>query len=162
MPRPRFSPTPDQRKMVEAMAGYGIREADIARTLGDEGIDPKTLRRYFRKELDTGAIKANVGVAQSLYKLATSGKSPAAAIFWLKCRAGWKETTTLEHTGPEGGPLEIVHGNLDQRITDELARLSAHRRSEGLSGPVHRTGEGGAAIPMERVASTTEPTGSGG
>ena len=39
------------------MAGYGIQQDEIAIVLA---IDPKTLRRHFREELDTGMIKANV------------------------------------------------------------------------------------------------------
>jgi hypothetical protein len=125
MPRPRFEPTMEERKLVQAMAGFGIPEPQIAGTIGEHGIDAKTLRKHFRRELDTGATKANTAVAQTLYKMASSGHHAAATIFWLKCRAGWKETSVLQHTGPEGGPMEISHENLDQRITDELARLAA-------------------------------------
>ena len=42
--------------MVEAMAGCGIPETDIATVVG---IAAKTLRKHFRTELDTGHIKAN-------------------------------------------------------------------------------------------------------
>ena len=51
MGRPAHAPEPFHRRQVEAMAGYGTPETDIARVLG---IDPKTLRRYYREELDTG------------------------------------------------------------------------------------------------------------
>ena len=86
--RPSFQPTPSQRQMVEAMAGCGIPETDIASVVG---IAPKTLRRHFRGELDTGHIKANAKVAGNLYRLATGNGREAvtAAIFWLKVRAGW-------------------------------------------------------------------------
>ena len=50
------------------MAAYGIPEADIATVIG---IDPKTLRKHYRKELDTGHIKANTKVAENLYRKAT-------------------------------------------------------------------------------------------
>ena len=50
----------------------------------------KTLRKYFRAELGRAAIEANTHVAYSLYKSAISGKDTTAAIFWLKCRAGWR------------------------------------------------------------------------
>ena len=30
-------------------------------------------------------------VAQSLFRMATQGKSVAPAIFWMKARAGWRE-----------------------------------------------------------------------
>jgi hypothetical protein len=56
-------------------------------------ISPKTLRKHYREELDTGATKANVKVAESLYRKATGDgpQSVTAAIFWLKTRAGWKQ-----------------------------------------------------------------------
>ena len=41
-PQP-FYPTRKQRQQVEAMAGYGMPQVDIARLITDEGIDPKTV-----------------------------------------------------------------------------------------------------------------------
>ena len=72
------------------MAGYGVPEADIALVLR---IDPKTLRKYYRDELDTGHILANAKVAESLFRKAAGDhrQSVTAAIFWLKVRARWKE-----------------------------------------------------------------------
>jgi hypothetical protein len=91
MGRRAHRPDTTSRRQVEAMAGYGIREADVACVLE---IDPKTLRRHYRKELDKGHIKANTKVAENLYRKATGEGREAvtAAIFWLKTRAGWRET----------------------------------------------------------------------
>jgi hypothetical protein len=77
------------------MAAYGIPEADIARVME---IDPKTLRRHYRAELDTGHVKANSRMAENLYKKAMGDGPQAvtATIFWLKTRARWKETTVAE------------------------------------------------------------------
>ena len=124
MARPRFKPTPEQRKWVEAMSGYGVPETEIAGTLGENGIDPKTLRKHFRQELDRGGTKANANVAQALYRSATSGEYPAASMFWLKCRAGWRETNILRHTWPQGEAVEITHKmekDLGKRIMEQLA-----------------------------------------
>ena len=46
------------------MAAYGIPEGDISRVLS---IDPKTLRKHYRDELDLGATKANAQVAGFLF-----------------------------------------------------------------------------------------------
>ena len=73
------------------MAAYGIPHLDIAKVIG---IDRKTLEKHYRYELDTGHIKATAKVAESLFKKATGG-NVAAAIFWMKARAGWSET--VEH-----------------------------------------------------------------
>ena len=131
MARPRFKATPEQRKWVEAMSGYGIPEAEIARMLGENGIDLKTLHRQFRRELDTGGTKANVNVAQSLYRTATSGKHPGASMFWLKCRAGWRETSILRHTGPQGGAVEIApesEESIKEKIIQQLRNLVAGQK----------------------------------
>ena len=108
--RPRFQPTADQRSQVQAMAAYGTPHVEIARVVG---IDHKTMYVHFRDELDLGATKANARVAESLFRMATGytvGKRaiapiPTAAIFWMKVRCGWKETTVNEVTGKDGGPI---------------------------------------------------------
>ena len=141
MARPPFHPTPEQRRYVETMSACGIPEEKIARVID---IDPKTLRKCFRRELDIGATKANTAVAQTAFRMATSGKCAAATIFWLKTRAGWRETTILEHTGPQGGPLEVLHGSLDERIAHELDRIAAARREEAVPGAVDADGKDGA------------------
>ena len=106
MGRRAHTPEPAGRRQVEAMAAYGVPEADIARVLG---IDPKTLRKHYRDELDTGSIKANSRVAESLYRKAMGdgAQSVTACIFWLKTRAQWKETVVQEHTGDVGPIVRI-------------------------------------------------------
>ncbi len=89
MSRPKFVPTDEQRRMVQMMAGFGAHQDGIARKLK---LAPKTLRSHFRHELDCGALDADMQVLNSLFKLAVSGKSTAAAIFWAKTRCGWRQT----------------------------------------------------------------------
>jgi len=72
-------------------------------------ITPKTLRKFYRHELDTGAAKANLSVARSLYERASGGKDTIASIFWLKARAGWVDT------------VKNVHEGLPERITVSFA-----------------------------------------
>jgi hypothetical protein len=86
MGRPSHKPDAAQRRQAEAMAGYGVPEPDIARVLN---IDPKTLRKHYREELDSGHVKANAKVAENLFRKATGDgpQSVTAAIFWLKTRA---------------------------------------------------------------------------
>jgi hypothetical protein len=88
--RPPHEPTEKDRKTVESMTGYGVPEDDIARVLG---IARMTLRKWYSHELETGHIKANSQVAQSLYQKAMGSGQGAvtACIFWLKDRAGWVE-----------------------------------------------------------------------
>ncbi len=95
MGRPAHLPDLQNRRQVEALAGYGVPEAEIA---GVIGVDAKTLRKHYRHELDHGHTKANAKVAENLYRKATGdgSQSVTAAIFWMKTRAGWKETVVSE------------------------------------------------------------------
>ncbi|MBC7939898.1 MAG: hypothetical protein H7Z19_09080, partial [Chitinophagaceae bacterium] len=76
---------------------------DIATMLD---IDPKTLRKHFHSELARGSIEATAKVGQSLFRMATEGNNVAAAIFWMKARAGWREKHDIEISGKGGGPIE--------------------------------------------------------
>ncbi len=52
-------------------------------------------------------------MAENLYRKATGEGREAvtAAIFWLKTRAGWKETTSHEIGGRDGKPIEVRDAN---------------------------------------------------
>ena len=118
-------PTPEDRRMVRAFAGFGVPQEDIARHLG---LDPKTLRKHFRDELDRGIVEANAKVAQSLFHMATQGKNVAAAIFWMKARGRWREKHGDDATEvSEGTKVEvhIVRFGADSR-QDSPARTLDH------------------------------------
>ena len=89
--RPAYVPTDKERAQVRVMAGMlGLRHEDICRVLD---ITPPTLRKYFKHELHVALHEANSQVALSLFKQATDPKKPStiAGIFWMKCRAGWRD-----------------------------------------------------------------------
>ena len=100
-----FEPTEDQRRTVRALSGYGLPQGAIAIHIG---VDAKTLRKHFRDELDRGSVEATAKVAQTLFQLATVEKNVACVIFWMKARAGWRETVRQENTGPDGKPMASV------------------------------------------------------
>ena len=88
MPRPRLRPTAEQRSLVKSMAACGIPHQQIAQHLGIRS--PKTLRKYFRGELDSGVSEANYKMARTLFERGIKGDT-VAAMFWLRYRAGWRE-----------------------------------------------------------------------
>lgn len=107
--RPPHEPTEASRKEVAALATFGVRQDEIARYLD---IDPKTLRKHYRAELDRAEVQANAQVARRLFQAATEEGSIPAMIFWLKARGGWSERQRIEHSGPDGGAIPA-----DVRIT---------------------------------------------
>ena len=109
MPMPKHKPTDQQRKIVKAMSAYGIPQDDIAKVIG---IHDETLRIHYRHELDVANAEACAKVAENLFRKAIGDgrESVTAAIFWMKTRGRWKETSGVELTGKDGGPVTFVLG----------------------------------------------------
>ena len=132
-----FQPTEEQRRTVKAMAGLGVPHEGIAVLLD---IDPKTLRKYFHLELERGSVEATAKVAQSLFQLATAGKNVAAAIFWMKARAGWREKHEVQVTACT---------DLTQLTDEQLQRMI-----DGYADELRAAGPDPGSMPMIEGALT--------
>lgn len=138
--RPSFVPTDMERAQVEALTSYGIAMEHIVLliTRNDKPIAINTLKKYFANELAVGPAKANMLVAQSLFKMATDTKHKQqfqAAKFWLQVRAGW----TIDRGAGDGMDLAAL---LAGATDEELAAL------EG----VLKRGVGDNVVPFARRA----------
>ena len=111
-------PTNETRAQVEALASFGMTQEDIGTYIG---ISHVTLRKHYETELNVSAIKANATVGKYLFSLAsgqaiasgaTHGDCKAAAMFWMKTRAGWREKQDVNLTSNDG-PLTIHWKNAD-------------------------------------------------
>lgn len=98
---------PDERSraQVQALAGFGIKQDDIAEYLD---IAPKTLRKHYARELATGTVKANTAVIQRLWKAAVEEGNVSALIFWTKARCGWRERQVHEIEANTAVSIQIV------------------------------------------------------
>jgi hypothetical protein len=75
------------RDTIRNLAAHGFSDHEIGCYTGIRSVE--TLQKEFLNELEYGPIDKNLEVAQSLFELATKGKSVTAATFWLRCRNGW-------------------------------------------------------------------------
>jgi hypothetical protein len=131
--QPPYQPTDQDRKTVESMAGFGVPQEDICKVILNKRGKPialMTLRKHFRAELDTGMIKANAKVAQSLHQQAVGEAavirvdsdgtttvvkervppSTSAGIWWTKSRMGWRETVRQVLSGDDDAPsISVIH-----------------------------------------------------
>jgi hypothetical protein len=132
MPARPFVPTDEQRRLVKAMASVGVPHDDIARVVRCR---PPTLRKTFRHELDAGTVEANTRVAACLHQQATTPGNIAAAIFWLKARAGWREQHQVELSGPPAGeaPVQVVIRRFTP-LPEDTTSPSPTRLIEGSAG----------------------------
>ena len=104
IPQEAHKPTPEMQKLVESTSGLGLPHEQIAMLVG---IDDKTLRKYYRQELDLGKAKANSQIAKTLYQKATAGDT-TSLIWWTKAQMRWSETVKNEVTGADGEPLQSI------------------------------------------------------
>lgn len=115
--KPPHEPTPEQRQIVQLHATVGTDQETIARIIG---IDPKTLRKHYRDELDVALAKANATIGGALFNKAKNGDT-AAQIFWMKTRARWSERSEVDHTSSDGSmspqkPVDL--SNAPQEVLD--------------------------------------------
>lgn len=97
-------------KKVEEYAQICDNEEEIALALG---IGYATLKRrkkdneLFELAIKTGRAKANAFVGGKLMQLVREG-NPAATIFYMKARCGWKDVERKEITGKDGKDLSMA------------------------------------------------------
>lgn len=113
---PAHVPTAETRLRAKALGGYGLTAEQSADVMG---IGKATFWKYYKAEFQAGVPHANAQVAQNLFKLATgSGHGAvAAAIFWLKARAGWSEKVQVETTGVT--TIRVVYEDDDDKGKDK-------------------------------------------
>lgn len=98
--RKQLQPTPEDRKLVETLSGFGVPFAQIA-ALTCGGIDEDTLNKHFRTEMVQGKAKTNAKVGQSLFQKAIGGDT-SAMIWWSKTQMRWSETKVIDHKSTDG------------------------------------------------------------
>lgn len=126
--RPRYAVKDADRVTVRALSTAGLDQDMIADYLN---IAPKTLRQYFRRELDLSLVDIFGGCMRGL--VALINKNDLGAIcFFMKTRGrrlhngdGWLERQEI--TGPGGGAIPV---RLSSLTDAQLAQL-ADRLQEG-------------------------------
>lgn len=131
-------------KRVEFLYKHGVPLEVIARM---ENTTTLTLRTLWGQRIENARQGLNAQVAQSLFINATKKMNVAAQIFWLKCRAGWKDyddeqtkgglNITLQSSGPRPSQIHIaakVDGG-DGLAVPEQRRSSDAETVELLESP---------------------------
>jgi len=93
---------PDRFPEIGRMRGLGMTIKQIAHVFGMNE-DTLELRIKENPELEAvmnmGVSAAHKQVTETAFAMATDGKNPAMTMFWLKCRAQWKDTQHVEMSG---------------------------------------------------------------
>jgi hypothetical protein len=75
------------------------------------GVSPRTIERRkkqpaFAEAMARGKARGRLSLRRSLWGLAVKG-NPAANIFLSKNLLGYKDVLSNEHSGPDGGPIQV-------------------------------------------------------
>lgn len=116
--RPAYEPTPAGRSQVAAMVIADIDQAMIATCLR---ITPKTLRRHYRRELDTSYAIIKAEIAGKLVTKARGGDF-ASMRFYLATH-GWVESERLV----------VADGGIDDSDVTQLSDAQIAARIQALS-----------------------------
>src|SRR5258708_32639800 len=124
MPRPRV-----KIDLVELEKLYGMQctDEEVAAFLN---VSTRTIERRrqvkrFSEVMDRARSKGRVSVRRGLFREAARGNI-AAIIFLAKNVLGYRDVLNTEHTGLEGGPIQIANKpDLSQLTDDELRQLRA-------------------------------------
>jgi len=118
----QYTPTKMCRFMVMKMCAFGLKNTQIAETIG---ISEKSLRNHFEEELRQGRIEVNYMVADTLFRQAMAGNT-AALIFWCKTRLQWSEPPAQhEHSFQKGGSVTPKMANTTKLDGAEIAATKA-------------------------------------
>jgi len=111
----KYKPTEEESNLVAVGIAGGIEHKFLWAALG---ISERTFRNHFKKEIESGGARANGQVIAKLFGSATGTNNQPyvfqAAMFWLKCRAGWKEQHEIG--GPGGGPIIVKFSDREAKV----------------------------------------------
>jgi len=124
----QYIPTYGRRVQVAAMSACGYTLDQIASELD---INVKTLNDRFPAELATAKEYATAAMGLNLYQKGM-GDGPGAiqaTIFWLRSRAGWRESpSSLELTGKDGGPVQSVTAAVSAPAASASDAIALYKR----------------------------------
>lgn len=158
-PAPRENCPHHSEEALAAKSRLKKRAADLLRsgeftrkTVAEKlGISRKTLLRLQRHNEEV-ARAARTGdeiivedVEDAYVKRLKEGEANATElIFFLKNRAPdrWHDRRQIEHSGPEGGPIEVDVDDARERLHRRITRIAGRTGAEAGAVGAHRNGGG--------------------
>src|SRR5271155_2875997 len=113
-------------EQVEKLAAIQCTESEIASVLGvsERTIERRKHQPDFAEAMARGKAKGRMSLRRSLWALAQKG-NPAGNIFLAKNLLGYKDYFTNEHSGLDGGPIQIGPApELGELTNDKLKQLA--------------------------------------
>lgn len=116
---------------LEKLCGMQCTDEEVAAFFG---VSTRTIERRrkvkrVQEVMDRAKAKGRVSVRRSLFKLAAAGNI-AAAIFLAKNLLGYRDVRSNEHSGPEGGPIQL---SVVEALHQRRNKLAEQRKLNGTA-----------------------------
>ncbi len=105
---------------IQVLAELGLPIEHIATVVG---MAVMTLNAYCKEIIDEGRANGHKKVASALFDMAIDKEHPAMTTFYLKAKAGWKETTSVEFPDANGVPQKVVGDQFNLNISTEKMQI---------------------------------------
>ena len=105
---------------IQALAELGLPVEHIAVVVG---MSVQTMNAYCMEELEAGRANGHKKVASALFDMAVDKEHPTMTAFYLKAKAGWKETTSVEFPDANGVPQKVTGDQYNLNISAEKMQL---------------------------------------
>jgi hypothetical protein len=105
---------------LEKLCALQCTDEDLAAFFGVtvRTIERRRQRPAFAAAMEGGRAKGRLSVRRSLFAQANNGNT-AAAIFLAKNLLGYRDVRSNQHSGPDGGPIEIQNALDLTRLSPE-------------------------------------------
>lgn len=117
--RPEFQRTKDTDKVFARMVKAKATEDLIAAAIG---IDPKTLRKHYTKEIQIALGERNEAVAAEIVRRGLAG-SDILLIFYAKTQMGWSEKNSPDPEDKQA-PVQIQTKEENGQTPHDMASLA--------------------------------------
>jgi len=128
---------------LEKLCGLQCTDEEVASffSVSVRTIERRKRQPAFGEAMARGKARGRLSLRRSLWGLAAQG-NPAANIFLSKNLLGYKDVQSNEHSGPDGGPIQL---SIVEALHQRRNRLAEQRKLTG-------TAVDGSASPPEKQA----------
>jgi hypothetical protein len=116
---------------LEKLCGMQCTDEEVAAFFGvsTRTIERRRKTKHIQELMDRAKAKGRVSVRRNLFRLANAGNI-AAAIFLAKNLLGYRDVRSNEHSGPEGGPIQL---SVVEALQQRRNRLAVQRKLNGTA-----------------------------
>jgi len=125
--------TAERRALVTILVASGCDPKPLAKRFG---LTMAKFEQLYAEELEYGTLDATAAVSKALFEAATLEGNVQAMVFWLKARAGWRDTKHIEVSDVAG----VLHAPLTSS-PDEWGEI-ARKQQDILRGAASKNDAG--------------------